>query len=1034
MQYSDNRSLTFDINYPLNKKIGRYWTHDVPSPQQLADCGFYFTPTKKYGDQITCFSCRRKETNVNGISNIVDHHLAQSPDCPLSLIYSHKINYMSCEESSKRSFWQHQDPLFRDLISQKAIQLRKKTFGRFWKFDKGRTRNTKLSSQSLAESGFYYCPPNEDIDDKVECVYCKVTLESWEAGDDPQLEHQKNAREYCYFLEKSGGTYNQSISSNSINLDILSDDEEQQFSSVDENELFLAKLPEEVESQTSLKNKNLIKKKVIQDHNPILHIHRMKEAVEREKSSSEPDPEPESPPVEQEYELMSDIENKMISESTDAFSENYEPTDSSISETQPTQTETQTQTQTETQLSTSSSDSDSSTRKTRSTGNNQHLELELDSRSASSKTELESIVDSEMDYSETEQAGRRQSKRFSEILEERRRIEKVFEGEGMSDSVSDGGYDTANGKSEISEISDISEEDTKPLPKTRKIAVNATKSPPEKVKPSRTYQKPPQREEKNAPKKAEKKKKAPRKRTASQMAKNVEPKEEGSLRRSKRIRQASGETPTFIPSLPTGFARRTKKSGISQEVSQEVFQEPDDDSEVSEPQSPSEDEFEISDSYSEVPAPKAPPKPKQIKKKTLPKQEELQFKPPKQGKIKLGIKKDPIPVMDLSNQDIGDYGDNNLQFIEDNVKAAKPSPTKDYSKPKSKVFKIDTTDESDNRHTTHEEHTKTRNSILENDESEDENTNSMENEQPEHENEHSILEMEAPENERRNLVLEDGQSDDDMAEQSFIYEDQQQEEQEQQEEQANPEHKQQPAETSPVKRALPSDVSASTDVDIKVSKPMPKSSPYNSSVANYVDEIKTIAQLNQQLEQSMQELSGDSSDEEFAPEAHGTFTSPAKFAGLEPPNPPSTGSSKLDPHSTSSKNGSFKQKDAASTEDTAVSTEADIRNMVEDMSIQKPAGLDQISQKLQNMEEAFKYLENIANAPYSLMNDLGGELTQFIAALPPEEEDMTIKQWLEHSARNCQKIVREACDEMIENYRAERDKALKVLEGLPTSD
>ncbi|EGV66521.1 hypothetical protein CANTEDRAFT_112241, partial [Yamadazyma tenuis ATCC 10573] len=106
----------------------------------------------------------------------------------------------------------------------------------------------------------------------------------------------------------------------------------------------------------------------------------------------------------------------------------------------------------------------------------------------------------------------------------------------------------------------------------------------------------------------------------------------------------------------------------------------------------------------------------------------------------------------------------------------------------------------------------------------------------------------------------------------------------------------------------------------------------------------------------MQELSGDSSDEEFAPEAHGTFTSPAKFAGLEPPNPPSTGSSKLDPHSTSSKNGSFKQKDAASTEDTAVSTEADIRNMVEDMSIQKPAGLDQISQKLQNMEEAFKYL------------------------------------------------------------------------------
>ena len=86
------------------------------------------------------------------------------------------------------------------------------------------------------------------------------------------------------------------------------------------------------------------------------------------------------------------------------------------------------------------------------------------------------------------------------------------------------------------------------------------------------------------------------------------------------------------------------------------------------------------------------------------------------------------------------------------------------------------------------------------------------------------------------------------------------------------------------------------------------------------------------------------------------------------------------------------------------------------------------------MENACKYLQNISERPYDLNNDIEGDLTQFISTMPEEEEDMTIKQWIQYSAENCHKLVRQMCDDMINDYKQEQARALKVLESLPTVD
>lgn len=196
MHFRESRLDTFENgSFQKNSKQKRYWTHKVPEIQHLVDCGFYFDPTKVHTDRIACVSCKKKETNVEGITNMASHHLVNNPDCPLSSIIVSQLGYLN---HPSLQYWKSTTPLFSDPLSKASIKLRKKTFGSNWNFDKDK-KSSKATSASLAKAGFYYCPIGIG-NDRVQCVYCRCSLDTWLADDDPIEEHKQNSNEDCYFL------------------------------------------------------------------------------------------------------------------------------------------------------------------------------------------------------------------------------------------------------------------------------------------------------------------------------------------------------------------------------------------------------------------------------------------------------------------------------------------------------------------------------------------------------------------------------------------------------------------------------------------------------------------------------------------------------------------------------------------------------------------------------------------------------------------------------------------------------------------
>ena len=152
MQYQANRLATFEngVREGKNKKR-QYWTYELPDRHHLAEFGFYFTPTKVYNDQITCFCCKKKEKNIEGVENIAEYHLKNNPKCAFAHIIMAQYNH-SIEGSD--AFWQSdQAEVLREPFSRSAVALRRRTFGKYWRFDNGAP--VSATSQALAKAGFF---------------------------------------------------------------------------------------------------------------------------------------------------------------------------------------------------------------------------------------------------------------------------------------------------------------------------------------------------------------------------------------------------------------------------------------------------------------------------------------------------------------------------------------------------------------------------------------------------------------------------------------------------------------------------------------------------------------------------------------------------------------------------------------------------------------------------------------------------------------------------------------------------------------
>lgn len=202
-QYRDVRELSFrdGVKIPTTKSVKK-WEHDTPSIASLVDNGFYYTPTRKNPDQVTCFWCGKKENSIVGVQALGSHHLVTSPRCAYGLIQSNMEYYVAARD--KEEFWrtlaeeERAPKSVTDPHCKASVNLRASTFKDLWKLDTH--KKCTATSRDLAKAGLYYSPLDED-NDRVICMYCDCPLDHWDPEDDPLREHQANSYAYCHFLE-----------------------------------------------------------------------------------------------------------------------------------------------------------------------------------------------------------------------------------------------------------------------------------------------------------------------------------------------------------------------------------------------------------------------------------------------------------------------------------------------------------------------------------------------------------------------------------------------------------------------------------------------------------------------------------------------------------------------------------------------------------------------------------------------------------------------------------------------------------------
>lgn len=206
LQYRKDRLSTFTEGVKISSHRSlKKWSLSTVDVNDLADCGFFYSPTKSFPNQITCYWCGKKEKSVSENTSIASQHLLNNPECPFSLIAFNLKQFILTTE--KDSFWETLGSSSTapksviDPYSEESIALRQSTFKNLWKFDS--KRKCRVTSRNLSEAGFYYSPVQEGSD-RVICMYCDCPLEDWDRNDDPLQEHKNNSFTHCFFLDSIG--------------------------------------------------------------------------------------------------------------------------------------------------------------------------------------------------------------------------------------------------------------------------------------------------------------------------------------------------------------------------------------------------------------------------------------------------------------------------------------------------------------------------------------------------------------------------------------------------------------------------------------------------------------------------------------------------------------------------------------------------------------------------------------------------------------------------------------------------------------
>ncbi|XP_078401952.1 baculoviral IAP repeat-containing protein 2 [Cetorhinus maximus] len=180
-------------------------TYSSLIPAELAKAGFYYTGEE---DRVACFVCGGKLSNWEPGDRATSEHRRHFPSCPFVLGNQMGNIPMSDTESQRTdegsAVVRAMHPRHPEMQS---YDTRLQTFLR-WP-----VRNF-IQPEQLSRAGFYYVGQNDDV----KCFYCDGGLRSWEAGDDPWVEHAKWFPRCEYLLQEKGQTFVNQIQTRFPNL------------------------------------------------------------------------------------------------------------------------------------------------------------------------------------------------------------------------------------------------------------------------------------------------------------------------------------------------------------------------------------------------------------------------------------------------------------------------------------------------------------------------------------------------------------------------------------------------------------------------------------------------------------------------------------------------------------------------------------------------------------------------------------------------------------------------------------------------
>jgi hypothetical protein len=159
------------------------WPLAAPSAQDLAFAGFVWKPTSASPDNVQCWACNCQLDGWEEADVPAYEHLTHSPSCGFAVVTAIRLR--------------HGDPgrTEEDPLSEQMIAARAETFGDFWPLD---VSAGYPSVGQLAAAGWFY-DPTEETPDGTTCAYCHLSLDAWDAGDDPLEEHRKRASDCLFF-------------------------------------------------------------------------------------------------------------------------------------------------------------------------------------------------------------------------------------------------------------------------------------------------------------------------------------------------------------------------------------------------------------------------------------------------------------------------------------------------------------------------------------------------------------------------------------------------------------------------------------------------------------------------------------------------------------------------------------------------------------------------------------------------------------------------------------------------------------------